>query len=283
MLVQNGIKVLKNSFVIVVLSIGCLPNLVFAGEKSELIPKAIKSGDMKELKRVLKGFDETELEKYINMPADDYGYTPLFRAVINRDIAMVALLLENGAKKSVNIANIIGETPLWCAADRGSIDIVKLLLENGAKESVNIADKLGNTPLSRTVLRAVVAKNIESIETTKLLLENGAKESINKADEYGWTPLERAVENKNLYMVKLLLYFGAKVTEKVLKLINKNDKSTIALLIKKPLYLESQLSKEEKEEFAKLRGGDGNISPTFQSGLEGEEKETKFNIIYKNE
>jgi len=117
---------------------------------------------------------------------------------------MVRLLLENGAKESINVQDLYGQTALMDAMIRyNNIDVVRLLLENGAKESINVQDLYGQTAL-------MAATRWNSINKVRLLLENGAREGINVQDRDGQTALMLAARNNNIDVVRLLLENGAK-------------------------------------------------------------------------
>lgn len=68
---------------------------------------------------------------------------PIHSAVAIQNVAMVALLLENGA--NVNIQQTQGVTALHSAAHRGQVPMVKLLLKHGADKTLKMGD--GKTPL----------------------------------------------------------------------------------------------------------------------------------------
>jgi ankyrin repeat protein len=82
---------------------------------------------------------------------DGNGCTPLFTAAFNCLKDIVQLLLDAGA--DVNLADKLGgRAPLLLAVQGRNIDIVELLLNVGAKADVNKADNHGNTPLISATL-----------------------------------------------------------------------------------------------------------------------------------
>jgi len=91
------------------------------------------------------------------------GYTILWTAVSDNQVAIASLLLSNGA--AVNQQNQYGRTLLHEAAWNGHIGVIQLLLANGA--DVNARDPNGRTPLHQAVLRA-------NLEGSAELLANGA-------------------------------------------------------------------------------------------------------------
>jgi len=76
--------------------------------------------------------------------ADDFGGTPLLKAVEWSKVDQPKLLLKYGAQ--VNVQDAIGLTPLMKVAANGNVDLLKLLLDAGAK--VDIRDNRGNSALS---------------------------------------------------------------------------------------------------------------------------------------
>ncbi|RYP18551.1 hypothetical protein DL765_003836 [Monosporascus sp. GIB2] len=95
---------------------------------------------------------------------DDDSQTLLFQAVQTGHMAIVKLLLENGADPETR--KDFSQTPLLLAARNGHEAVVKLLLENGANLETK-DDNHGQTPLSWAA-----EKGHEAV--VKLLLEKGA-------------------------------------------------------------------------------------------------------------
>ena len=55
------------------------------------------------------------------------GHTPLHEAAFNGDVALVRLLLESGADRSLRTGDGDGETPLDIAAKHGRHEVARLL------------------------------------------------------------------------------------------------------------------------------------------------------------
>ncbi|KAF3082325.1 hypothetical protein TWF706_010908 [Orbilia oligospora] len=91
--------------------------------------------------------------------SDEYGNTPLSRAVEEDSAVVVQLLLA----KNVKTDYIYKPTPLSRASEKGNAEIVKMLLDNGAQP--DLSDEYGNTPLSRAVEE-------DSAAVVQLLLAN---------------------------------------------------------------------------------------------------------------
>ena len=92
-------------------------------------------------------------------------------------------------------------------------EVIELLLNNGAKASINTQTTDGWTPLSL----ACYYQTKEVKEVLELLLNNGAKESINTQNTDGTTPLSIAFKNRDSQIVNLLLSKGAISDNKVEK------------------------------------------------------------------
>lgn len=75
--------------------------------------------------------------------AETNGFTPLYWAAFDGNVALVDLLLASGA--SVDVKTNDGKTPLYVAPEKGFVDIVTALAHRGA--DVNVASKEGWTPL----------------------------------------------------------------------------------------------------------------------------------------
>ena len=74
---------------------------------------------------------------------DEYGDTPLHKAVVKQEIDLVNHIIKAGA--IVDIKNKGENTPLIIAINKNNLDIVTALIDN--KADVNKKDKHGKTPL----------------------------------------------------------------------------------------------------------------------------------------
>lgn len=72
-----------------------------------------------------------------------HGQSPLHRACLSGDVAMVKLLLEHGADP--NAVNDFQETSVHYASKRGIPTLVHALVKAGGK--LDAADKVGKTPV----------------------------------------------------------------------------------------------------------------------------------------
>lgn len=141
-----------------------------------------------------------------------YGKTALDFTVGDGNLKIAKLLLENGAKKSIN------QGVMTKAIERVDLAMVKLLLENAAEESLNLntayKDPLfadygdDDSYIKKTILVEAIRamRNVcvgqedtldeflsNKLEIIKLLLDNGAKESINLKCG-GYTALMSAID-----------------------------------------------------------------------------------------
>ncbi|MCU0547580.1 MAG: ankyrin repeat domain-containing protein [Oscillatoriaceae cyanobacterium Prado104] len=120
---------------------------------------------------------------------DEYGNTPLHRAVQDNRPEIVSFLIANGAE--LNVKNESentplhlsrsGNTPLHLAVQNNRPEIVSFLITNGAK--VNVKNESGNTPLHLAVQN-------NRPEIVSFLIANGAK--VNVKNNEGWIPLDIA-------------------------------------------------------------------------------------------
>jgi ankyrin repeat protein len=134
---------------------------------------------------------------------DDYGDTPLHRAVRQEDVNMVELLIKE--KPNLNIPDKPRDTPLITAVRLNNVAITKLLIK--AKADLNIPEGMTrDTPLHL----ACMEKNKEIVEA---LINNGA--AINPRDINGLTPLyfvypSSASEPNEAAIADILIKHGGK-------------------------------------------------------------------------
>jgi ankyrin repeat protein len=132
---------------------------------------------------------------------DQYGRTPLHKAVEYGHEAVVQLLIGAGA--AVDAADRHGWTPLHWAAGKGHEAVVQLLVEAGA--AVDAKDRDGYTPLHEAALEGYEA-------IVRLLIEAGA--AVDAKAQYGYTPLHWAARNGYEAIVRLLIGARAAVDAK---------------------------------------------------------------------
>ena len=137
------------------------------------------------------------------------GETPLYYALVHKQVALVNLLLNKGAM--VDIKNEVDRSPLYffvtnCHENFSTEDrqIAELLIKRGA--DVNQKNCFDNSMAgNQTALHsAALSGNLGFVE---FLLEKGA--SINVRDNAGATPLHYGVSSGNPQVVALLIAKGA--------------------------------------------------------------------------
>jgi ankyrin repeat protein len=124
--------------------------------------------------------------------------TSLYWAAINNNLEMAQLLLDNGAKESMNVQGQFEYTPLHNAVRRNNLEMVKLLLHYGAGKSVNMGDQDGYTPLHWAAMN-------NNKDIIGILLDNGANKT--RKDDNNRTPEQthRATEETRAFIRDYIL------------------------------------------------------------------------------
>jgi len=129
-------------------------------EASKEIIKAAKSGDIKQVKELLK------TDAALVHARDKDGSTPLHCAAWKGHHEVVAFLLRTGADVNAQNTNEHwGTTPLHAAAHANQAAIAELLIEHGAEP--NAKDLAGKTPMHHTTFHKATA-------AAKVLQKHGA-------------------------------------------------------------------------------------------------------------
>jgi ankyrin repeat protein len=135
---------------------------------------------------------------------DSDGFTALHRAIFDRSVVAVKILLQDGA--NTEIVNNDGYYPLHIAALRGDVEIVKLLLGYGA--NIEVREKKNQS----TALH--LAADYGQIQVIQTLILH--KANINACNVFEETALMYAVEKGFVEIVKMLVVAGANVNAKSL-------------------------------------------------------------------
>ena len=181
----------------------------------ELLMVAIKAGDIDETQRLLSnGADVNSRGDRIAVTQDDQEFKirscPLLLAVIQRDAAMVKVLLEAGAdpklRCGLGIPCVLDSTVFFAhVVDSGDEKILQYLFEAGVADNKMVGD---DSHIHGSFMRA--AKS--SPHLLKILAQYGA--DINSIDAAGDTNLLKALHylgKDSFCVVKRLLAFGADV------------------------------------------------------------------------
>ncbi|RSL47814.1 hypothetical protein CEP54_013215 [Fusarium duplospermum] len=146
---------------------------------------AIERGKTEVVEKVIKGGVPVESRDYD-------GRTPLHRAVLKRNAALVKFLIEYEAE--IDVEDFKKETPWVLAAREGYYEICRLLVEYGANVNTQGIDGVS------LLYQAAAAGDAGKV---RYLLQQGVDPSI--TTDYGWSPLHWAAANGHMNCVKLLL------------------------------------------------------------------------------
>jgi serine/threonine-protein phosphatase 6 regulatory ankyrin repeat subunit B len=201
-------------------------------ESSSPLFDAIESGDVKEIKRLIKaGADLDEI--------NGQGISALMAAIISGDEAVIDALLK--ADADVTFAMPDGKSALFLAIASGNAGAVKSLLKAGAQlDEVyevehNGVEVGGCSPL-------YVASFLGQIDICRLLLKEGADKDA--CNDGGFNPLMAAIQGGHEDIVSLLLKSGADVDPAVYSIIDHPSFSRVST----PLYIATQ-----KEDLAVIK------------------------------
>ncbi len=177
------------------------------------LQRAADDGNIEVMKLLLDhGANAEATYKYL-------GYTAMTKAAMDGKIDMVELLLAKGVKIEAMDQN--GYTALHSAAAGGHADVVKLLLQKGAKIEARVggpAHKGSKQDASQNPLEtmnrgdtALILAVIQGrTEVVKLLLYWGAK--VLARDKNGKNAIDLALEGKNDDVTKMLWHARALVS-----------------------------------------------------------------------
>jgi len=155
------------------------------------VQQAAIDGDVEQIKlHLAKGADFNK--------ADQYGYTPLKRAIEGHHPEASIAIIESG-KADINAKDREGKTPLIVAVSMAEQAIAEALVAKGA----DVKAKDNN---DRTALHAAIL--LGQKDMAALLIEKGA--DVNGTDKTGQTPLTLAMQRNQPEIADLLRQKGAK-------------------------------------------------------------------------
>ena len=155
------------------------------------VQQAAIDGDVEQIKlHLAKGADFNK--------ADQYGYTPLKRAIEGHHPEAAITIIDSG-KADLNAKDREGRTPLIVAVSMGEQAIAEALVAKGA-------DVKAKDTYDRTALHAAILLGQKDLAT--LLIEKGV--DVNATDKTGQTPLTLAMQRNQPEIADLLRKKGAK-------------------------------------------------------------------------
>ena len=145
----------------------------------------------------------------VNAVDEDDGSLAIDTAIRRNDIPLTKLLIENGFNVNTMHPEYHDLPLLYLACRPHRADLIKLLLDSGADPNIHYNG--GNTLLLELV-RDTCEKRADYTDLIIIFLNHGA--NVNGAHERsGETPLMIAGAAANIGLVKLLLEYGADVTQ----------------------------------------------------------------------
>jgi ankyrin repeat protein len=155
------------------------------------LQQAAIDGDTEQIKmHIAKGSDFNK--------ADQFGYTPLKRAIEGHHPEAAIAMIESG-KADINAKDREGKTPLIVAVSNAEQAIAEALIAKGA-------DVKAKDNYDRTALHAAILLGQKDLAT--LLIEKGV--DVNATDKTGQTPLTLAMQRNQPEIADLLRKKGAK-------------------------------------------------------------------------
>jgi ankyrin repeat protein len=164
---------------------------------------ANQSGPTKSLQQAAIDGDVEQIKEHIAKGADfnkmdQYGYTPLKRAIEGHHPEAAKAIIESG-KADLNIKDRDGRAVLLVAIMNAELEVADLLIAKGA--DVKTKDSYETTALHLAVRNG-------DLEMSEALIAKGA--DVNATDKGGQTPISLAMTKNDAEMVALLKKHGAK-------------------------------------------------------------------------
>ncbi|CAP27465.2 Protein CBG07688 [Caenorhabditis briggsae] len=135
---------------------------------------------------------------------NNYGETPLYVSVIQRNLELVEYFLECGASPNGHSSRALGDTPLHFAASRGMVNIVRALL-NCRETDVNSSNDGGQTPFMCAVkMHGMIDEDthqkIDNRAVLSMLLEKGADPGVQECGT-GKTIVHLAIDKQDVELI----------------------------------------------------------------------------------
>ncbi|KKT23685.1 MAG: hypothetical protein UW09_C0003G0207 [candidate division TM6 bacterium GW2011_GWF2_43_87] len=181
---------------------------------------------------------------------DQWGTTPLHKAIRSNQLEAVKLLVKKGA--DVNQKTKHFGTPLFSAAEKGNLEIMRYLIEDEHVDvNVKVDDSENFTPLHNAV-------TFHKLDAVKFLIKKGA--DVNQGNWRLMTPLFFAVRDANLAIVRCLVEEG------------KADVNSVNEWKETPLFLAGRADKDlEIVKYLIEKGADVGVKNNKnETALEGE-------------
>ncbi|XXH05505.1 hypothetical protein Hte_011935 [Hypoxylon texense] len=195
-----------------------LLSLAIAGSKDE---QGMRLQDIDIIKKLLDSGFDANMTWWEEPPNLSNLLNPLLEAIETRNINIVYLLIDRGARVNEPARGSLRRTPLQKAAEVGSLEIVRLMIEKGADVNAAAAGRYGGTALQFAAISGNCTMATE-------LIERGARfDTPPSWGPEGRWPLEGAAEHGRIDMIQLLWYanrgnFDDKQYQKAMRLAERN-------------------------------------------------------------
>jgi len=177
---------------------------------------------------LLNGADVNYIGIVNNMETNSFKkWTPLAYACHHGHLQIAKLLLQHGANingtqigenPSLIPSHTLTDAPLYCAVMNGHLELVEFLLQQ-PNINVNIVNSFKETPL----YAACMYGSIDAAIIERLLQKEDC--NVDPVNRFGETPLFAACRRGYIWLVRLLLKYGANINQ-----VKQNDGMT-------PLYI----------------------------------------------
>jgi len=177
----------------------------------------VEGGQLARIRELLlNGADVNCVGCNTNTTSSNKKWTPLAYACYHGHLELTKLLLQHGANTNGTRITQINEekktndesstdAPLYCAVLNSQLEVVEYLLGR-SDINVNIVNSVGETPLYTACMYGSVSGVLE-----RLLQHKDC--DVNRTNIFGETPLFAACRHGRVWIVRLLLKYGANVDQ----------------------------------------------------------------------